>query len=228
MLEEKKIVINQDIKVSFHNNVDFCIGTGRMGLALTQEYQEQLRLVQDEIGFRHIRGHGLFCDDMAIYHEYEENGIRKVEYNYTYLDRVMDFYRSVGLRPFLELGFMPEKLARGTQTIFYWKGNTTPPCNYSTWCEMVQRLLRHLMDRYGAEEVVTWPIEVWNEPNLCGFWENADMQEYFRLFMKPLMQSRRWIAGFVWVDPQSVAARTRCGFALLWNIARKIKLRWIL
>ncbi len=182
MLEEKKIVINQDIKVSFHNNVDFCIGTGRMGLALIQEYQEQLRLVQDEIGFRHIRGHGLFCDDMAIYHEYEENGIRKVEYNYTYLDRVMDFYRSVGLRPFLELGFMPEKLARGTQTIFYWKGNTTPPCNYSTWCEMVQRLLRHLMDRYGAEEVVTWPIEVWNEPNLCGFWENADMQEYFRLF----------------------------------------------
>lgn len=184
MLEEKRIVINQNIKVPFYNNVDFCIGTGRMGLALTQEYQEQLKLVQKEIGFRHIRGHGLFCDDMAIYHEYEENGVKKVEYNYTYLDRVMDFYRSVGLRPFLELGFMPEKLARGTQTIFYWKGNTTPPRDYGVWCEMVQRLLRHLMDRYGAEEVVTWPVEVWNEPNLCGFWENADMQEYFRLFHK--------------------------------------------
>lgn len=184
MLEEKRIVINQNVKVPFYNNVDFCIGTGRMGLALTQEYQEQLKLVQKEIGFRHIRGHGLFCDDMAIYHEYEENGVKKVEYNYTYLDRVMDFYRSVGLRPFLELGFMPEKLARGTQTIFYWKGNTTPPCDYGVWCEMVQRLLRHLMDRYGAEEVVTWPVEVWNEPNLCGFWENADMQEYFRLFHK--------------------------------------------
>lgn len=184
MLEEKRIVINQNIKVPFYNNVDFCIGTGRMGLALTQEYQEQLKLVQKEIGFRHIRGHGLFCDDMAIYHEYEENGVKKVEYNYTYLDRVMDFYRSVGLRPFLELGFMPEELARGTQTIFYWKGNTTPPRDYGVWCEMVQRLLRHLMDRYGAEEVVTWPVEVWNEPNLCGFWENADMQEYFRLFHK--------------------------------------------
>lgn len=184
MLEEKRIVINQNIKVPFYNNVDFCIGTGRMGLALTQEYQEQLKLVQKEIGFQHIRGHGLFCDDMAIYHEYEENGVKKVEYNYTYLDRVMDFYRSVGLRPFLELGFMPEKLARGTQTIFYWKGNTTPPRDYGVWCEMVQHLLRHLMDRYGAEEVVTWPVEVWNEPNLCGFWENADMQEYFRLFHK--------------------------------------------
>ena len=60
MLEEKKIVINQDIKVSFHNNVDFCIGTGRMGLALTQEYQEQLRLVQDEIGFDILGGMGCF------------------------------------------------------------------------------------------------------------------------------------------------------------------------
>ncbi len=182
MLEKKTIRVDRDAQAVFYNSVDFCIGTGRMGLALTQEYQEQLKLVQEEIGFSHIRGHGLFCDDMAIYQEYEENGVKKVEYNYTYLDRVMDFYRSVGLRPFLELGFMPEKLARGTQTIFYWKGNTTPPRDYNIWCEMVQSLLRHLMQRYGAEEVVKWPIEVWNEPNLSGFWENADMQEYFRLF----------------------------------------------
>ena len=184
ILEEKRIVVNQNEEVFFYNNVDFCIGTGHMGLALTQEYQEQLRLVQKEIGFQHIRGHGLFSDNMAIYQEYEENGIRKPEFNYTYLDRVMDFYQSVGLRPFLELGFMPKELASGVQTIFYWKGNTTPPRDYEVWCEMVQSLLRHLMERYGVEEVVTWPIEVWNEPNLCGFWENADMKEYFCLFHK--------------------------------------------
>ncbi len=182
MAEEKRIVVDRDAEVFFHNNVGFCVGTGRMGLALTQEYQEQLKLVQEEIGFAHIRGHGLFCDDMAIYQEYEENGVRRAEYNFTYLDRVMDFYRSVGLRPFLELGFMPEKLARGTQTIFYWKGNTTPPRDYEAWCQLVQSTLRHLMERYGEDEVVTWPVEVWNEPNLCGFWENADMQEYFKLF----------------------------------------------
>lgn len=175
-------MVGENAEVFFHNNVDYCIGTGRMGLALTQEYQEQLRLVQEEIGFSHIRGHGLFCDDMAIYQEYEENGVKKAEYNYTYLDRVMDFYRSVGLCPFLELGFMPEKLASGTQTVFYWKGNTTPPRDYRAWCEMVQDLLRHLMERYGAEEVVTWPVEVWNEPNLGIFWKDADRQEYFRLF----------------------------------------------
>ena len=129
-LREKKVIIAEQSRAFFHNNVDYCIGTGRMGLALTQEYQEQLKLVQEEIGFRHIRGHGLFCDDMAIYQEYEENGEIRVEYNYTYLDRVMDSYAKVGLKPFLELGFMPGKLASGTQTIFYWKGNTTPPRDY--------------------------------------------------------------------------------------------------
>lgn len=178
----KEIIVDADAKVNFHNNVDYCVGTGRMGLALAQEYMDQLKLVQEEIGFKHIRGHGLFCDDMAIYHEYEEDGVAKVEYNYTYLDRVMDSYLSVGIRPFLELGFMPSKLASGTQTIFYWKGNTTPPKNYGMWCDMVQKLLLHLMSRYGTDEVVQWPIEVWNEPNLPGFWEKADMEEYFKLF----------------------------------------------
>lgn len=185
MREEKVYRIQNDAKVCFHNNVDFCVGTGRMGLALQQEYMEQLKLVQEEIGFKHIRGHGLFSDDMAIYQEYkDENGETKVEYNFTYLDLVMDSYRKVGLKPFLELGFMPGKLASGEQTIFYWKGNTTPPKSYEGWCALVVATLKHLMKRYGAEEVVTWPIEVWNEPNLPGFWKGADMEEYFKLFQR--------------------------------------------
>lgn len=178
----RNIRIRGDECVKFNNQVDYCIGTGRMGLAMQQEYQEQLKMVQEYIGFKHIRGHGLFCDDMAIYQEYEVDGEVHVEYNFTYLDRVMDRYRSLGLAPFLELGFMPYKLASGEQTIFYWKGNTTPPKSYEAWRDMVQALLRHLMERYGEDEVVTWPIEVWNEPNLPGFWEHADMQEYFKLF----------------------------------------------
>ena len=173
----------QDAKVEFHNQVDYCVGTGRAGLALQKEYFDQLEFVQENIGFKHIRGHGLFTDDMAIYHRYtDENGNEKSEYNFTYLDLVMDSYRKVGLKPFLELGFMPEKMASGTQTVFYWKGNVTPPKKYSEWCALVQAVLRHLMERYGEEEVLTWPIEVWNEPNLPGFWKDADMEEYFKLF----------------------------------------------
>ena len=183
MKEKRYYQIDRNSREPFHNHVDYCIGTGRMGLALQKEYLEQLRLVQDEIGFRHIRGHGLFSDDMAIYQEYEDaSGAKRAEYNFTYLDLVMDNYRELGLRPFLELGFMPDKMASGDQTIFYWKGNTTPPGSYDAWCDMVSATLRHLMERYGEEETVTWPIEVWNEPNLPGFWKDADMQEYFKLF----------------------------------------------
>lgn len=181
--------------VEFHNNVDYCVGTGRLGLALCEEYLEELRFVQEEIGFKHIRGHGLFCDDVAIYHEYEENGETKVEYNYTYIDRIFDKYLELNIRPFLELGFMPEKMARGTQTVFYWKGNTTPPKNYRLWTDMVVALLKHLMERYG-EEVLDWPIEVWNEPNLPGFWEHADMQEYFKLFKETFLAIKAYDSRF--------------------------------
>lgn len=179
---DKVLQFNGNEEVTFHNNVDYCVGTGRMGLALTKEYLDQLKLVQSEIGFSHIRGHGLFCDDVAIYHEYEEDGVTKVEYNYTYIDRIFDSYLELGIRPFIELGFMPGKLASGTQTVFYWKGNTTPPKDYKMWCDMVTALLAHLMDRYGKDEVLGWPIEVWNEPNLPGFWEHASQEEYMKLF----------------------------------------------
>ena len=173
--------------VEFNNAADYCVGTGRMGLALQREYFEQLKLVQKYIGFGHIRGHGLFHDDMAIYRENRERFFDPEspvhrEYCFTYLDLVMDSYREVGLKPFLELGFMPKQLARGDNRIFVWQGHTSPPKDYELWKDLVKATLRHLMERYGADEAVTYPIEVWNEPNLPGFWEKADMQEYFRLF----------------------------------------------
>jgi len=150
---EKQYKIEKDITVPFRNAVDFCVGTGRMGLALQREYFEQLRLVQDEIGFSYIRGHGLFCDDMAIYQyrKNREDGKVRIEYNFTYLDRVMDQYLELNIRPFLELGFMPKKMASGDQTVFYWKGNVTPPKDYSEWVALVQATLRHLIVRYGRK-----------------------------------------------------------------------------
>ena len=100
-------------KVDFWNNVDFCVGTGRAGLALTEEYLKELSFVQDIIGFKHIRGHGLFTDDMAIYQK-RKNWFTKeetIEYNFTYLDRIMDAYIERNIVPFLELGFMPKAMA---------------------------------------------------------------------------------------------------------------------
>ena len=162
----------------FNNNAFYCVGTGRMGLALQKHYIEQLKFVQDELGFEYIRGHGLFSDDMAIFQErkYGEDAEPVIEYNWTYLDMVMDSYKELKIKPFLELGFMPKKLASGEQTIFYWKGNTTPPKDYQKWADLIKATLNHLIDRYGREEVLTWPVEVWNEPNLKGFWKDADIK----------------------------------------------------
>jgi len=168
--------------VPFCNNASFCVGTGRMNLALRHEYHNQLAKVQKDIGFSYIRGHGLFCDDMAVYHTYTENGVEKEEYNFRYVDMVFDDYLSLGIKPFVELGFMPQKMASGDQTIFYWKGNVTPPADYGKWTRLVTETVNHWIRRYGRDEVISWPFEVWNEPNLAGFWKGADMEEYFRLY----------------------------------------------
>ncbi len=182
-MKHVNIAITAESNAQFVNNAPFCVGTGRMGLALQREYHEQLAMAQEVCHFKHIRGHGLFTDDMAIYQAWtDREGNESIGYNFTYLDRVMDDYRALGLKPFLELGFMPQKMASGTQTIFYWRGNTTPPADHQRWAELIRVTLRHLADRYGEDEVSTWPCEVWNEPNLPGFWENADEAAYHQLY----------------------------------------------
>lgn len=182
-MKHLNISITPESRAQFSNNAAFCVGTGRMGLALQKEYHDQLVMAQELCHFKHIRGHGLFCDDMAIYQAWTDaEGYEHVNYNFTYLDRVMDDYRANGLKPFIELGFMPKKMASGTQTIFYWEGNTTPPADHQKWVDLIKATLRHLAERYGEEEVSTWPCEVWNEPNLAGFWEHADEDAYHQLY----------------------------------------------
>ncbi len=180
---QMNVTITPESRATFHNRGAYCVGTGRMGLAMQQEYQDQLAMAQAACGFTHIRGHGLFCEDMSIYQPCKnEQGEWQDAYCFTYLDRVMDAYRRQGLRPFLELGFMPGQMASGTQTIFYWKGNTTPPADDEKWAKLVRATLRHLAERYGEDEVSAWPCEVWNEPNLPGFWEHADEKKYHHLY----------------------------------------------
>ncbi len=92
----EKYEVYENEPVMFHNRAFSCIGTGRMDLALHKEYLDQLALVQKEIGFDYIRGHGLFCKDMAIYQEFiTPDGSVKEEYNFTYLDMVMDAYHDL-------------------------------------------------------------------------------------------------------------------------------------
>lgn len=159
-----------------------CVGTGRFELALRRDYQDSLALIQREIGFRHIRGHGLFAEGVGVHQPYEYQGSSLTRYNFGYVDQVIDAYLELGIQPFLELGFMPKALASGEQTVFWWQGNVTPPKSLAEWSALVRATLRHLIDRYGLELVRQWPIEVWNEPNLDVFWQDADEDAYHRLY----------------------------------------------
>ena len=180
---KKRIDIHPGDRAAFRNLTNYCVGTGRLDLALHAEYQQQLAAVQEKCHFKYIRGHGLFSDQMGIYQEWGPPFAEKQQwYCFTYLDRVMDAYLENGLEPFLELGFMPEKLASGEQTLFYWKAHTVPPQDMAAWQRLVKATLEHLAQRYGKERVETWPCEIWNEPNLNGFWENADKQKYLQLY----------------------------------------------
>jgi xylan 1,4-beta-xylosidase len=156
-----------------------CVGAGRANEGLRADWQQQLAYVRKECGFKYIRMHGLLTDDMAVYKE-DKNG--NPEYNFMYIDVLFDFLHSIGMKPFVELGFMPGALASGNQTIFWWRGNVTPPKDYDKWAGLIRTLAQHFTERYGADEVKTWYFEVWNEPNLSpGFWSGTQ-SDYFKLY----------------------------------------------
>ena len=153
-----------------------CVGAGRANEGLRADWQRQLAVARRECGFEYIRMHGLFTDDMGVYRDYG-----KPEYNWQYIDELYDFLQSIGMKPFVELGFMPGGLASGTKTIFWWKGNVTPPRDMNKWADFIRAFTLHMQERYGHDEVKTWYFEVWNEPNLDGFWAGTQ-QQYFDLY----------------------------------------------
>jgi xylan 1,4-beta-xylosidase len=155
-----------------------CIGAGRANEGLRADWQRQLALVQREIGFEYIRMHGLLHDDMGVY---QEDAKGNPIYNFQYIDQLYDALQRLRIKPFVELGFMPSALASGTQTVFWWKGNVTPPKSYDKWAGLITALVRHWEQRYGIDEVKTWYFEVWNEPDISGFYTST-LEEYLKLY----------------------------------------------
>jgi len=156
-----------------------CIGAGRANEGLRADWQDQLREAQRECGFKYIRMHGLLTDDMGVY---KEDAHGNPAYNWQYIDRLYDFLLSINMKPFVELSFMPKDLASGSRTVFWWKGNVTPPKSYDKWADLIRHLVTHFQERYGQDEVKTWYFEVWNEPDLHnGFWSGT-REDYFKLY----------------------------------------------
>ena len=156
---------------------DLSVGSDYPGTLIRDDSQAQLKTAVDELGFRYIRFHAIFHDVLGTVQI--ENG--KNVYNWSKIDQLYDDLLARHIKPFVELGFTPEALATSENSIFYWKGNTSHP-KPEGWRDLIDAFIRHIEARYGRDEVHTWFFEVWNEPNLSGFWEGGDQKAYFELY----------------------------------------------
>src|SRR6516165_6083753 len=149
------------------------------GRVIGTELREALRIAHDELGVRAVRAHGILDDDLGAYTESAGRAV----HDFAGIDRVYDELMELGLRPVVELSFMPAALARDPdQTVFSYRAIISPPKDWDRWAALTRDLAAHLVQRYGRDEVVSWwAFEVWNEPNLEVFWSGTP-EEYFRLY----------------------------------------------
>jgi len=166
-----------DASVALPHFWEHTVGSGHATLALRADWQTQLRRTRAELGMRHVRFHGLLSDDMGTLVGEGDTLV----YSFFNADQIVDFLLSAGMKPFVELTFMPSILASGSQTVFHYRANVTPPKDYSLWAVLIRKIVQHWVERYGAEEVRLWYFEVWNEPNLTAF-GSGKQSEYFELY----------------------------------------------
>ncbi|MDR9853474.1 helix-turn-helix domain-containing protein [Paenibacillus sp. VCA1] len=177
---EKKIAIRADEEgEQFEHHWNCLLTAGRAAEGLREQWRRQLADIQSEQRFQYIRFHGIFNDEMMVY---DENDDGEPEYNWNYVDELYDFLLSVQIRPFVELGFMPGKLRRSDETIFWWKGNISPPKDMGKWRHLVSSFVRHCINRYGLAEVKRWYFEVWNEPDAYEICWAGTKEEYFEFY----------------------------------------------
>jgi len=156
-------------------------GSGRAILTLRDAYRQDVRAVKKVADFRYVRFHAIFHDEVGVYNE-DEHG--NPVYNFAYVDSIYDGLLRDGVRPMVEISFMPKKLAFNPDALhpFWYKPNVSPPKSLERWNGLIQHFAQHLVDRYGIDEVSQWYFEVWNEPNI-DFWNGVPrLESYFELY----------------------------------------------
>jgi xylan 1,4-beta-xylosidase len=155
-------------------------GSGRAILSLREGYRRDLRMVKEVTGFEYIRFHAIFHDEVGLY---DEDPQGQPIYNFSYVDQIYDGLLQNGVRPFVELSCMPRQLAaKPILHPFWYHPYVSPPKDWDRWGALIEAFVRHLVDRYGIDEVSSWYFEVWNEPNI-DFWAGEPKEDtYYRLY----------------------------------------------
>ena len=134
---------------------ELCVGSCHAATILRADVQEHIRKAHREIGFKYLRFHGLLDDDMSVVIKGMFPGT-PTQISFFNIDRIFDFLLDTGMKPFVELGFMPEAYASTAQTTFHYKGFSSMPRKDEDWTDLITRLIVHLEERYGAAEVRSW------------------------------------------------------------------------
>jgi xylan 1,4-beta-xylosidase len=155
-------------------------GSGRAILSLRESYRRDLHDTKQITAFKYVRFHAIFHDEVGVY---DEDSQQQPVFNFSYVDQIYDGLLAAGVKPFVELSFMPKKLAaKDILQSFWYKPNISPPKDYTKWDALISAFAAHLIERYGIDEVATWYFEVWNEPNI-DFWAGDPKQPtYWQLY----------------------------------------------
>ena len=170
-----------------HKHWQYCVGSGQAKLAVRSDYAEQLKVIHDELGIERVRFHGIFDDSMQTYMGLNDfmplPGSKKFKnYNFHNIAIAYDNVIAAGMKPWVELSFMPSRLAKGQKKVTVnAEGRCTMPKDDREWKKFIQAFVQFLLHRYGKEEVESWNFEVWNEPNMSTFF-NGSREDYFHLY----------------------------------------------
>lgn len=153
---------------------------GRASDVLICDIQEMLTRFQNRIGFEYIKLCGIFSDDLHVYNE-KANGTPV--YSFTYIDKILDFVTKLHLNPWIQLSYMPEKLAKYPNKRLF-GSNVSQPHSIAAWCRLVSEFLQHISNRYGLEVIRSWKFGLWNQPNtnmdLFGFSNEKDFFQFYK------------------------------------------------
>jgi xylan 1,4-beta-xylosidase len=151
-------------------------GPGRIDIG--PDLGEALRTAHDELGVEAVRAHAILHDELEVYREVDG----QPHFSFDRIGQIYDLILALGLRPIVELSFMPRDLARDpSKTVFQYDAIVSPPRSFERWGELIAALVEYLAERYGLEEVRRWGFEVWNEANLEVFWSGT-RDEYLDLY----------------------------------------------
>lgn len=182
--------LNKIKKIKFKHYWKKTMSFGKAFEGLRGDIQAQIKEIKEELNPEYVRFMGLFSDEMHIYNE-DAHG--NIYYNYSYIDKLLDFLISLNLKPYINIGFMPKKLAEKEQYVFASSINVSYPRDIKKWNDLVKNIINHFIEKYGEKEVFTWYFEIWNNPNLKNmYWYDSD--EKFHLFFLETFNSIKSIS----------------------------------